>query len=375
VTTTERTQDRAWTPDEEAGLARLLVHYSATIQKGDVAAISSPYSSADIVFAMYRELVRSQAHGVSALYDPRVRSFLLMEGRHDQLEYVSGPEEWAVDVPDVRFSLLDYQPGPVGSSSAAVTHARSRRGLRDRRRTRELQGHTKSILCAVPSVEFARSAQISLGDLGRRLARACLLDRDDPIAGWSELAAECDALRDRLRRGRRVRIRGAGTKLDMEVDGDSWVCGVGRTNMPDGEVYGAPRPGSVSGNVLINGPVDILSTKVVNISLEISEGRIVQANASSGEDALQAVLSTDYGAQFIGEVGIGVNPEVDELVGLPILDEKLRGSYHLAIGASVPGTAGQNASAIHIDLTVDTHAGGSVTVGSDLLIEDGGFRC
>jgi aminopeptidase len=54
-----------------------------------------------------------------------------------------------------------------------------------------------------------------------------------------------------------------------------------------------------------------------------------------------------------------------------LLDEKMGGTVHLALGASYPESGGVNESAIHWDMVCDLRKGGTITVDGDRLMEDG----
>jgi IS605 OrfB family transposase len=60
-----------------------------------------------------------------------------------------------------------------------------------------------------------------------------------------------------------------------------------------------------------------------------------------GEDYLKEALATDPGARRLGEVGIGTNFALDRPTGLILLDEKMGGTVHLALGRSYPETGGR----------------------------------
>ena len=59
--------------------------------------------------------------------------------------------------------------------------------------------------------------------------------------------------------------------------------------------------------------------------------------------------------------------------GSTLLDEKMAGTVHLALGRSYPETGGVNKSAVHWDLICDLRKGGRVSVDGELLIQDGSF--
>ena len=66
----------------------------------------------------------------------------------------------------------------------------------------------------------------------------------------------------------------------------------------------------------------------------------------------------------LGEFGIGTNPEIDQLTltGSPLLDEKVAGTIHVALGAGFPELGGQNVSGLHFDLVLDLREEGAVLV-------------
>jgi aminopeptidase len=49
-----------------------------------------------------------------------------------------------------------------------------------------------------------------------------LLDREDPVAAWRELAAFQEGLIRRLSRGKTLRILAPGTDLSLSVAGRTW---------------------------------------------------------------------------------------------------------------------------------------------------------
>jgi aminopeptidase len=108
--------------------------------------------------------------------------------------------------------------------------------------------------------------------------------------------------------------------------------------------------------------------------LEFRDGVVVSAHADEGDDVLQASLATDDGARRLGEIGIGTNYGIDRAVGMTLLDEKIGGTVHLALGRSYPETGGTNESAIHWDLVCDLRTGGRLTADGAVVIENGQLR-
>ena len=97
----------------------------------------------------------------------------------------------------------------------------------------------------------------------------------------------------------------------------------------------------------------------------------MQFSAERGEDYLRAALDTDAGARFLGELGIGTNTGIDRATGHILLDEKMAGTVHLALGRSYPETGGTNASALHWDLICDLRDGGRISADGEPVVQDG----
>jgi aminopeptidase len=52
-----------------------------------------------------------------------------------------------------------------------------------------------------------------------------------------------------------------------------------------------------------------MGEEIEDIRLRFHDGKTVEAHAAKGERQLQELLSTDAGAPYIGEIGIGTNHE------------------------------------------------------------------
>ena len=74
--------------------------------------------------------------------------------------------------------------------------------------------------------------------------------------------------------------------------------------------------------------------------LRFEDGKVVDASAERGEEFLIEMLDTDEGARRLGELGIGTNYGIATGTKEILLDEKIGGTVHLAIGMSYPETGG-----------------------------------
>jgi aminopeptidase len=141
--------------------------------------------------------------------------------------------------------------------------------------------------------------------------------------------------------------------------------------MPSGEVFTGPLESSAAGTVRFDIPSSPRGVEVSGVSLSFRDGVVVAARADRGDDVLQAMLATDDGARRLGEIGIGTNFGIDRPAGMTLLDEKIGGTVHLALGRSYPETGGTNESAIHWDLICDLRHGGRLTADGTPILVDG----
>ena len=122
--------------------------------------------------------------------------------------------------------------------------------------------------------------------------------------------------------------------------GRTFVAADGRHNMPDGEFFTGPVEDSANGEVTYTYPAVYGGRKWSGVKLRFKDGKIVDASAERNEDFLIKTLDTDPGARRLGELGIGTNYGIDRFTKEILLDEKIGGTIHLAVGMSYPETGG-----------------------------------
>ena len=222
-----------------------------------------------------------------------------------------------------------------------------------------------------PTPALAQQARMSDRAYAAFVQRALFLDRPDPVQAWRELSARQARLVARLSTVSEVHIEAAGTDLRLGVAGRTWINSDGRRNMPSGEVFTGPHEDSATGTIRFDVPSDVRGAEVTGVELTFVAGEVVSARAERGGEQLQASLETDPGARFLGELGIGTNAGIDRATGSTLLDEKIAGTIHLALGRSYPETGAANNSALHWDLICDLRRGGRVSLDGEPFIEGG----
>ncbi len=85
----------------------------------------------------------------------------------------------------------------------------------------------------------------------------------------------------------------------------------------------------------------------------------------------EAIVNTDPGASVLGEFAIGTNKEVTHFCKDILIDEKIGGTVHMALGRAYPKCGGKNQSAIHWDIVKDTRKEGQIFLDGELIFENG----
>jgi aminopeptidase len=170
-----------------------------------------------------------------------------------------------------------------------------------------------------------------------------------------------------------VHIQAEGTDLRLNVSGRTFISAEGKHNMPDGEFFTGPIEDSTNGEVTFTYPAVYDGREVSGVRLRFEDGRVVDATADRNEEFLIEMLDTDAGARRLGELGIGANYGIERFTKEILLDEKIGGTVHLAVGMSYPETGGRNDSAVHWDMVCDLRRGGRISVDGQEFQVDGRF--
>jgi aminopeptidase len=170
-----------------------------------------------------------------------------------------------------------------------------------------------------------------------------------------------------------VHVVGRDTDLSFSVAGRNWQVGCGKLNMPDGEIYTAPVNSTLNGHISFEFPGVLGGRLIEGIRLSWKNGSLVDATSQTNQDYLERIISSDPGASLLGEFGFGVNTALDRFCKDILIDEKLGGTIHIALGRAYPDCGGDNASAIHWDIVKDLRREGVVELDGQPVFQKGEF--
>jgi aminopeptidase len=125
--------------------------------------------------------------------------------------------------------------------------------------------------------------------------------------------------------------------------------------------------------VLFSYPAIYNGREVTGVRLWFEKGKVVKATADKNQDFLVTTLATDKGSKRVGEFAIGTNEGITKFTREILFDEKIGGSFHMALGAGYPETGSKNESAIHWDMVCDLRDGGEIRVDNTLFYKNGKF--
>lgn len=357
-------------------LAQILVRYSTQVQQGDVCVIQSTTSAEVLVQAIYEEVLRAGGLPFMQLTTDGALAAFFELASDDQLDWVAPPAEWAATTADVRIAVMaDENPralSQVDPKKQARTQ-RARRSMLETAMKRAAEGEHRWALTLFPTHAYAAEAGMSLGDYEDFYYAACLATDGEPVTAWQRQSDQVKRLTEWAQGREEVRITAPGTDITLGVAGRTWIACAGEHNMPDGEFFTGPVEDSVNGEISFSFPASYGGREVAGVHFKFVDGKVVDASAERGEAFLFEMLDTDEGSRILGELGIGTNYGITTGTKEILLDEKIGGTVHMAIGMSYPETGGVNSSAVHWDMVCDLRQGGAITVDGVELQRDGKF--
>ena len=202
-----------------------------------------------------------------------------------------------------------------------------------------LMGCRRFTQIRIPTEANARESDLDPEDYIRRMDRAYDIDYD-------RLAEACRRELEQFSGAEKVEVSTSeGCTLQLELAGREWITDAGDGDMPCGEIYIAPVEDRTVGSVFFE-TLWFDGVKYPDVTLEIVNGEIT---GCSNEKLAKRFEEMPRENRTVCELGLGMNPNVEDLCGYTVLDEKMAGTFHIAIGANTM-FGGTNEASDHIDL-------------------------
>ncbi|MFB6310802.1 MAG: aminopeptidase [Salinirussus sp.] len=348
--------------------AEVIVDHSVDLSAGDNVVIDAHGRAEELVVALHELIADREAHPLvvqDRLGDRFRRAYLRnSDGDFSLPEHVMALYE-AMDVyVAIRGTDNVTETSDVDPETTAA-YQQAQKPLLDERLSKTW------CLTQYPTPAHAQLAQMSTEAYENFVWDAVNKD-------WEAVRQHQAQLAERLEGADEVRIRsGDVTDVTMSIDGNPAINDFGENNLPGGEVFTAPLPASVEGTVHFDKPLYHQGREVTDVRLTFDGGEVVDHTAGKNGDVLTEVLNTDDGARRLGELGIGMNRDIDRFTYNMLFDEKMGDTVHMAVGRAYEDTVGegneQNESAVHVDMIVDMSTDSEIIVDGDRIQEDGRF--
>lgn len=357
-------------------LANLLVNYSTNVQKGDKVYIRADEAASAYIVEVAKAAIKKGAFVNYVVNIPEISAYLLKNGTDEQ---INSPDElWGKCVREGDVWITAWGSSNTRINANIDTKKLQLRTLGNKENRqiyfdRSASGELRWCGTQFPTNAEAQEADMSLEEYEDFVYGAGLLDSDDPIAEWKRISANQQKWVDYLNTKKMIHIISKDTDIKVNVQGRKWINCDGKENFPDGEIFTSPVETDINGHITFSFPAIYNGRMVENVYLEVKDGRIVKATASKGEEFLLSCLDIDKGSRYFGEVAIGTNYNIKRFTKNILFDEKIGGTIHMAIGASMAEAGGVNKSSIHWDMICDMRNGGKIYADDELFYKDGKF--
>ncbi|MEN6300936.1 MAG: aminopeptidase [Anaerolineaceae bacterium] len=357
-------------------LADMLVNYSVSVKPGDKVLISAPSTAAPLIGEVYKKILQAGGLPMTWLGQPDLSEILYTYASDEQLQYIPEPYKVFVETFDVEISMIADENTKALTNIDPQRMALRRKAWSDinhRYLERAANNELRWTLTLFPTHAHAQDAEMSLSEYEDFVFNACMPDINDPVSYWKRVYAQQEKVIEWLKDKKEVHITAPETDLRLNIGGRKFINCACKENVPDGEIFTGPVEDSVEGHVYFSYPSIYAGRQVDGVRLWFEKGKVVKATAEKNEDFLLKTIDTDEGSRYVGEFAIGTNEGINRFTGEILFDEKIGGSFHMALGEGYPESGSKNVSGLHWDMICDLRKGGQITVDGQLLYKDGKF--
>lgn len=190
----------------------------------------------------------------------------------------------------------------------------------------------------IPTAANAEESGLSPQEYIQRMEKAYDVD-------YTAVYEACRQAKNRFEGVDKVLLRtGEDCELFFELTDRAWHIDAGDGDLPCGEIYIAPVEDKTQGTVYFEA-FYLDGVKYDHVLLHVRDGQI---SGSSRPEVTAFFEKQPQENRVVCELGLGMNPNVTELCGYTVLDEKMCDTFHIAVGANNM-FGGTNAASDHID--------------------------
>jgi len=385
--------------------AELIVRFAANVQPGQIVSIGTEPGKLELTRAVAAAAYRAGAKYVDVTwFDLHVKRARILYADKETLDYVP---PW---LGDRVLALGEHRAARIGLTGPAapglLDDLDPQRAGRDQlpflREASEVVNARTTNWTAVPCPTSPWATLVypeleppaALERLWGQVVHICRLDEPDPVVAWRRRQDVLVGVAERLDglRFDALHFEGPGTDLRVGLLASSrWLSARFSTidgiehmpNLPSEEVFTAPDPLRVDGEVRSTKPLVVGGTIVRGLRVRFEAGRAVSFAAESGGELLERYAARDEGSSRLGEValvdGEGRIGPLDTVFYDTLIDENA--ASHVALGAAYEFTVAEldhdrlNRSQIHVDFMIgspDVDVTGETAAGDRVPVLRGG---
>jgi len=361
--------------------AKILAEHSARVKPGDRILLEGTTAAEPLLKELYIQILEKGGHPHLMMALPGTMPFsqdelYLTYANDAQLDFVPTFYKLAYEQFEgrVRVHSATNTKGATNIDPAkGARRARATGAITDAQFRRGATGEFKWCTTLYPTEAYAQDAGMSLMEYEDFVFGAVHANEEDPISFWKSVKEKQQAAVDFMKGKNQVVLRGPNVDLSLSIKGRTFINSYGTHNMPDGEIFTGPVEDSVNGWVKFTYPANYGGASVEGAELTFSNGRVTKADAEKNLNYLLQTLDSDGGSRYLGEFAIGTNFDIQKFTGNILFDEKIGGSFHMALGNGYPETGSKNKSVIHWDMICDMRTDSEILVDGELFYKNGKF--
>ncbi|CAG1004189.1 aminopeptidase [Anaerolineales bacterium] len=357
-------------------LANVLVNYSTKVKAGDWVHVNANWQAIPLVKEVVAYILRAGGNPSVTLESADLNEVFMAQASEPQLQWtppldmhmIKNANVWIIiEAPENTRAMSNVHPSRQQTRNLAYGK------WMETYMKRSASGELRWVVTNYPCQALAQEAEMSLTDYENFVYQATFADQVDPVEFWTNIHNNQGRLISWLSGKRTISIRGANADIMLSIAGRKFINSDGDQNMPSGEIFTSPVEESVNGWAYFSYPAIYQGTAVEGVRLEFEHGKVVKATAEKNEQFLLNMLDTDEGSRFVGELGIGTNYGITRFTRNILYDEKIGGTFHLALGSGFGEAGGGNESSIHWDLITDAAKETEMHADGELFYKDGRF--
>ncbi len=348
-------------------LAKIAVNYSVAVKPKEKVIISGGNEASPFLVELYKQVILAGAYPIVKVSLPNTTDFFYKYAKPHQIKFF--PQYW--------FDTIKQAQKYIGvfteENTKNLTSANPKKISIRQKITKPISNYIvnekptiRRVTVAYPCLAHAIESEMSLTEWENFVYKACLIN-------WKKFGKQLEKINKKFEKGKKVWLKGKGVDLKFSIENKNSVADKGEENMPGGEIFMAPVRESLNGWIKFEYPSIYSGKEVTDIMLKFKNGKVIEYNASKNKNLLKSILETDENSSYIGEFGIGMNPNITRVTKNLLFDEKISGTIHLALGMAYKENGGGNDSAIHWDIVKDMKKA-SIILDGKIVQKNGKWR-